>query len=220
MNIATTSRTTETATCPPTSTARPQRRRRPGATLSLAFITAVRSVRVAWIAGTRPKITALATATTRLKSSARRSIWNDERDRQVGRQSQSAGRASCRHSRRRDPARRRRSAISRLSVTSWRTSRPRPAPIARRSAISRARTGARLVNSPATLAHATNSTASASVDSIAISIASGGSCAILACSSVRTTRPRFLFVSGYARSRSAAIAVSSVCACRLRDARP
>ena len=49
-------------------------------------------------------------------------------------------------------------AISRLSVTSWRTSRPRPAPMARRSAISRARTGARLVNSPATLAQATNST--------------------------------------------------------------
>ena len=85
MNIATTSRTTDTATCPPTSTARPQRRRRPGATLSLAFITAVRSVRVACIAGTRPKITALATATARLKSSARRSIWNDKRDRQVGR---------------------------------------------------------------------------------------------------------------------------------------
>ena len=85
MNIATTSRTTDTATCPPTSTARPQRRRRPGATASLAFITAVRSVRVAWIAGTRPNSTALATATTRLKSSARRSSWNDERDRQIGR---------------------------------------------------------------------------------------------------------------------------------------
>ena len=39
-------------------------------------MTAVRSVRVAWIAGTRPKITALATATARLNTSARRSIWN------------------------------------------------------------------------------------------------------------------------------------------------
>ena len=85
MNIATTSSTTDTATCPPTSNARPQRRRRPGATLSLAFITAVRSVRVAWIAGTRPKSTALAIATTRLNSSARRSIWNEsEIGRSVG----------------------------------------------------------------------------------------------------------------------------------------
>ena len=54
MNIATTSRTTDTATCPPTNTARPQRRRRPRAEVSLDLITAVRSVRVAWIAGTRP----------------------------------------------------------------------------------------------------------------------------------------------------------------------
>ena len=56
--------------------------------------------------------------------------------------------------------------------------------------------GARLVNRPATLAHATNSTANASVESIAISIASGGLCAILACSSVRTAMWRFLLVSG------------------------
>ena len=53
--------------------ARPQRRRRPGATLSPAFMTAVRSVRVAWMAGTRPNRTPLPIATIRLKSSARRS---------------------------------------------------------------------------------------------------------------------------------------------------
>ena len=85
--------------------------------------------------------------------------------------------------------------------------------MASRSAISRARTGARLVRSPATFAHATNSTAKASVESIAMSIASGGLCDIRACSSVRTTRPRFLFVSGCSRARFAAIDVSSVCAC-------
>ena len=69
-----TSSTTETATCPLARIALPQRRRRPGATASLAFMTAVRSVRDACIAGTRPKITALAAATARLKRSARRSI--------------------------------------------------------------------------------------------------------------------------------------------------
>ena len=37
MNVATASRITEIATCAATSTARPQRRRRPGATLSPAF---------------------------------------------------------------------------------------------------------------------------------------------------------------------------------------
>jgi len=71
MKSATASSTTETATWPPTSVARPQRRRRPGATASPAFITAVRSARVAWIAGERPNSTALATATARLNSSAR-----------------------------------------------------------------------------------------------------------------------------------------------------
>ena len=39
-------------------------------------MTAVRSVRVACIAGTRPKSTALPTATIRLNTSARRSSWN------------------------------------------------------------------------------------------------------------------------------------------------
>ena len=84
--------------------------------------------------------------------------------------------------------------------------------MARRSAISRARAGARLVKRPATLAHATSNTASASVDNIAINVASGGSSAIRACSSVRTASRRFLSTSGYARSRSAAIVVSSACA--------
>ncbi len=81
-------------------------------------------------------------------------------------------------------------------MINWRIRRHRPAPTARRSAISRARTGARLVSRPATFAHATMSTASASVASMAISIASGGLCAIRAWSSVRTARRWFLLVSG------------------------
>ena len=50
-------------------------------------------------------------------------------------------------------------AISTLSVISCRMTRGRPAPIAIRRAISRARSGRPARNSPATLAHATNSTA-------------------------------------------------------------
>jgi hypothetical protein len=77
-------------------------------------------------------------------------------------------------------------------------------------AISRARAGALLVSRPATLAHATSSTAVASVVSIAISIESGGDCAILVCSSVRTTSSRLRFVSGYIPARFFAMTDSSV----------
>jgi hypothetical protein len=79
-------------------------------------------------------------------------------------------------------------------------------------AISRARAGALLVSRPATFAHATNSTASASVPSIATSIVSGGDCASLICSSVRATTSRLRFVSGYARWRSLPMSDSSTCA--------
>jgi hypothetical protein len=102
--------------------------------------------------------------------------------------------------------------MSKLSVNNCRTRRARPAPMARRRAISLARAGERLVISPATLAHATSNTANASVVSIAINVASGGSLSIRACNSVRTMSPRFLLVSGYARSRSLAMTVNSVCA--------
>ena len=46
-----------------------------------------------------------------------------------------------------------------LSVSSWRTSRPRPAPSARRIAISRWRAAVRTSSRPATLAQAMHSTA-------------------------------------------------------------
>ena len=46
------------------------------------------------------------------------------------------------------------SASTRLSVTSWRTRRPRPAPSARRTAISRRRAAARPIRTPAMLAQA------------------------------------------------------------------
>ena len=136
---------------------------------------AVKSVRVACIAGTSPNSTALPMATIRLNTSARRSSSNASA---IGR---SVGisicqRVSCRRNRLRGPGLlpRERSTDFQSPVggRAW----PRPAPIARRSAISRARAGARLVNNPATFAHATSSTPSASVDSIAVSIASGGSC--------------------------------------------
>src|SRR4051812_48617925 len=84
MNRATTSTTTETATWPATRIARPQRRRWPGATLSPDFITAVRSARAAWSAGTRPK----SSADDRHQQAEhqRAPIHAErERDRQVGR---------------------------------------------------------------------------------------------------------------------------------------
>ena len=55
---------------------------------------------------------------------------------------------------------------STLSVTSWRTSRPRPAPMARRTAISRVRPEARARRTFATLALAISSTIIASRRSI------------------------------------------------------
>ncbi len=174
MNVATTSRTTETATCPPTSNARPHRRRRPKPAASVAFITAVKSAPVDRIAGANPNRTALTSATTRLTSNARRSSSKDGDDRQIRRdlnlpEQRHAGVADAKTERRRRSA-----AISRLSVISCRIIRGRPAPMASRRAISRARTGARLVSSPATLAHATNSTAPASRVSIASRLAIGG----------------------------------------------
>ena len=65
-------------------------------------------------------------------------------------------------------------AMPRLSVSSWRTSRPRPAPMASRSAISRARTGPRLARRPATLAQATHNTAIESVVKMMTSERSSG----------------------------------------------
>src|SRR5438876_736495 len=66
---------------------------------------------------------------------------------------------------------------------------------------------------PAPVAHATNSTAPDSNVSMAMRVASIGSCEILACSSPRAVRFLFRFVSGNARSRSLAMIDNSVCAC-------
>ena len=65
-------------------------------------------------------------------------------------------------------------AMRRLSITSWRMRRTRPAPIASLSAISRERAGARLLRRPATFAHATHRTSSASVTNIAAMTANCG----------------------------------------------
>ena len=211
MNRATTSKTTETATCPQTSNAPPHRLRRPKPAASVAFITEVKSARVDRMAGTNPNRTALANATRRLNTNARRS---SPKRKAIGK---SVGIGTCRNSitpayPTPRPTTLPSIASTMLSVINCRINRRRPAPIATRSAISRDRAGARLVKSPATLAHATNSTAPARVVNIARNTTRDESAAILACSSVRTDIVRFRFVSGYARSRSLAMTDSSVAA--------
>src|SRR6266404_5541670 len=101
----------------------------------------------------------------------------------------------------------------RLSVSSKRISRKRPAPMANRTAISRVRERARLKRSPATLVHATSRTASARITKTTMNFQLPSSARVRISKSVRTAAPRLRLTFGYSRSKFFASTASSLRAC-------
>ena len=123
-----------------------------------AFIAAPGRLPVARIAGTRPKMRHVSTASAAVNAKTRQSSVSATKMRLfVG--GEKADEEPAEPLREQRAGRRRRSpAISRLSASSWRTMRRRDAPIARRTAISRSRAVARASIRFARFAHAISST--------------------------------------------------------------
>ena len=155
---APTTSTSDSATCATTSARRMPKRSRVSVEPRLpAFMAAPGAVPVARIAGTRPKIRHVTTPSAAVNAKIRQSSESATKMRllSVVRNSTRKRLSHCASS---APHAAPIAAISRLSASSWRTMRPRDAPIARRTAISRSRAVARASIRFARLAHAISST--------------------------------------------------------------
>ena len=154
---APTSSSRDKATWATTST----RRRRPAAPpttdVASSFSVAAAAGRVAWSAGARPKTMPVSSATARVKMPTRRSGCA-VRVRRASSNGSARSSSSPVQTARKTPAAPPSSESSTLSVRSWRTIRPRPAPRLKRMASSFWRAVARAISRLATFAQATSST--------------------------------------------------------------
>jgi hypothetical protein len=183
-----------TATCPATRRSRnAMRRERLPGPLSPDLSTEARSVFSIWNAGASPKSSELSTAAASENRSTRSSR------RMVSDTGSVVGNSSVFRARMAPTEMAMPPALpirpsSRLSVSNWRSSRPRPAPIAMRTANSRERARARLSSRFATFAHAINRTMPEMISSIRTSVQRDGSLWIceLRSSIASTLQPRLV----------------------------
>jgi hypothetical protein len=171
----TTNSNTDNATCAPTITLRPHSLLPFEAVPSFSFRAVMRSNRVVWTAGARPKTKVLAIPTKNVNNNALPLRWKlISRGASVGigivLRNVSAPYATA------SPAAAPKRDKTKFSTSNWRIKVQRPAPTASFRAISRARMEARLRSNPATFAQATRSTQRASNASMTTNAVSGGSC--------------------------------------------